>query len=148
MKAKINLIIILISLFSAVNASAETNIKSEVNKSKLTTDQKLTYKLTITSSEVSPPLPQLPEFKGFDVLSSEETSSLTFTKDGAKSTLVCTIILSPLKADKLKIEPAQIKVEKKVHYSQGFEIEVSPGEEKPFPQEEAQPESENPKVTL
>lgn len=148
MKASTNLIIILISAFFAVNAFAETDIKSEVNKLKLAVGQKLAYKLTITSSEVSPPLPRLPEFKDFNVLSSEETSSLTFTKDGAKSTLVCTVILSPLKAGKFKIEPAQIKVERKVHFSRGFEIEVSPGKEKPLPQEEGQPESGNPKVTL
>jgi len=148
MKASTNLIIILISLFFVVNAFAETNIKSTVDKSKLTTDQYLTYKVTVTSDESYIPLPQVPEFKGFNILSSDQASSMSFTKDGTESTLACTIILAPLETGKLKIEPSKVTVNSKVHSSQGFEIEVSPGKEKPSPQEKVQPESENPKVTL
>jgi len=148
MKASTNLIIVLISLFFVVNAFAETNIKSEVNKSKLTTDQDLTYKITVTSNESYIPLPEEPKFKGFNVLSSDQSSTMSFTKDGIKSTLVRTIILTPLETGKLKIEPSKVTVNNKVHSSQGFEIEVSPGKEKPSLQEEGQPESENPKVTL
>jgi len=148
MKAKINLIIILISLFSAVSALAETDIKSEVDKLKLATGQDLTYKVTVTSSEKNLPNPQIPEFKGFNILSSAQSSTMSFVKGGVKSILVYAIILAPMETGKLKIEPSQIKVKGKVYSSQGFEIEVSPGKEKSSPQEEGQPETENPKVTL
>jgi len=108
MKARTNLAIILIILFSAANALAETNIKSEVDKLKLTADQDLTYKIIITSSENNLPAPQMPEFKGFNVISSAQSSTVSFVKNSIKSILVYAIILIPLETGKLKIEPSQI----------------------------------------
>jgi len=148
MKASTNLSIIFISLFFVANAFAETNIKAEVDKHKLSTGEELAYKIVITSEEKSLPAPQLPEFKSFNVLSSAQSSTMSFVKGGVKTILVYAIILTPLETGKLKIGPSQIKVKGKVYSSQGFEIEVSPGKENPPPQEEGQPESENPKVTI
>ncbi len=156
MKAKVNLIIVLLSLFFAADAFAGTDIKSEVDKLKLAAGQELVYKVTVTSGEANTPPLQLPEFKDFEVLSSQESSTITFTKDGIKSVLVSAIILSPREAGKFKIGPAQIKVKNKTYSSQSFEIEVSPGKpapsgrpkEKPSPEEKVYPDPGSPQVTL
>jgi hypothetical protein len=156
MKRKISLIVLLFSLFFTVNAFAEVIIKAEVDKPKLTTDEDLTYKITITSSEKNLPAPQMPKFKGFNIISTAQSSTMSFVKNSIKTVLVYAIILTPTATGKFKIEPSQIKVKGKVYSSSAFEIEVSPGkaapevqpEEKSSPQEENQPETENPKVTL
>jgi len=62
MRNIIAIVIIFIFLFSAV-AFAQTSIKAEVNKTSITTDETLTYKITITSSENSYLYPNYPNLK-------------------------------------------------------------------------------------
>ena len=69
MKKVIILSVIFTSLFIA-EAFAQTSIKAEVDKTIVTTDDAITYKLIITSSEENIPKPQLPRFTGFKIISS------------------------------------------------------------------------------
>ncbi|MFH1640636.1 MAG: hypothetical protein ABIA66_01595, partial [Candidatus Omnitrophota bacterium] len=70
-------LIILFILISSVNIRAETNIKAEVDKSAITTDETIVYKLTITSSEKNIPQPTFPQFNEFIVLSQAQTSEIS-----------------------------------------------------------------------
>ena len=134
------------------SALAETKIKAEVDKAKLSTDQGLIYKLTITSSMSNVPLPVLPKFADFFIISQAQSSSISFIQGGAKSILVYTYILAPQNAGKLKIESSKITIEGKPYSSEEFGIEVTQGKKKPLappskPQEDL-PDSEEEQVTL
>lgn len=136
-------------------AFAETSLKAEVDKASITTDETVTYKLVITSSEKQLPQPQLPKFEGFNAISSAQTSQVSVSGGNIKTSVVYALILLPKSAGKFKIEPAQIKIKKEVYSSDTFEIEVRQGKEKPNPPQEepsfperSRPESKEPQITL
>lgn len=140
---------IFIFLFTAT-ALAETSLKAEVDKASITTDEAITYKLTIDSTDKNIPQPQLPKFAGFQVISQAQSSNISWLKNGIKTILVYNFILAPVDIGKFKIEPSSLKIKNKTYASDGFEIEVTQGKRKPKPPlpEEPQPESEEPQVTL
>lgn len=135
---------------------AESSIKAEVNKAKISTDDTLVYKLTITSSEKKISRPKLPEFKDFFVVSKAESSTISLAEGGAKTMLVYAVVLVPKNTGKLSIGPSEFKEEGKTYTSEKFEIEVTPGklkpksmpEQKPSQPKKALPESKEPQVTL
>lgn len=108
-------------------ALAQTLVKAEVDRTAIAADETLTYKLTISSSVKIIPQPKLPEFTGFSVVSSAQSSQFSLSQGALKSTVNYTLILLPQQTGKLKINPARIRVEGKDYSSQGFEIEVKPG---------------------
>ena len=149
------LTIIFVFLFIA-HAFADTSIKAAVDKLKLSTDETLTYKVTIISTDKRLASPQIPSFKGFSVLSQVESSNMSFVKNEIKTTLIYEFILVPTDVGKFKIDPSSIKILNKTLSTDSFEIEVTlgkikpqaPPEQKPTPPEQGQPESEEPQVTL
>jgi len=157
---KLIILTILFILVFIINAFAETTIKAEVDRTSITTDENITYKLIITSTEKNIPAPQLPEFKGFNVKSQAQSSTVSFAKSNLKTILVYAYILAPKDTGKFNIEPSQIKIKGKSYSSESFEIEVKQGETKPqhkpkseqeqLPSlpEEFQPESGQPQITL
>lgn len=108
-------------------AFADTPIEAGVDKARITADETLTYKLTITSSDKKIPAPQLPGFAGFEVISKSQSSMLSFAKGGFRTVLVYEFILSPRGTGKFKIEASTIKIEGKTYSSNDFEIEVVQG---------------------
>lgn len=155
MKKIIIILAIFISLFTAT-VLAETTLKAEADKTSLTTDETLTYKLTITSSAKKILLPKFPKFEGFVVLSQAQTSEISIAKGTQKTFVVYVFILAPAKIGTLKIEPSQIQIEGKDYSSDAFEITVTQGKAKPQPKTEPEPslpeelpqESEQPQITL
>jgi len=132
MKIKIfSLILLVLLLTSAV--FAETTIKAQVDKNKVTTDEALTYKVIIASTENPLPSPQFPRFTGFAVISQANSSTISFMQGGMKTLLVYAFILAPTSTGKFKIEPVAIKVKDEVFTSQTLEIEVTQGLRKPMP---------------
>ena len=89
MKRTLILTIFIFSFFIG-SACAGIEIKAKVDKTKLTTDEVLTYEIVVTSSENKIPTPQPPDFKGFEVLSSAQSSSVSFMKSNLKTVLVYT----------------------------------------------------------
>lgn len=152
---KIFIIHIFFFLFLGVSF-AESSIKAEVNKAKISTDDTLIYKLTITSSEKKIPQPKLPEFKDFFVVSKAQSSTISLVGGGAKTALVYALVLVPKNTGKLSIGPSQFKEEEKTYTSEKFEIEVTLGKrplkgipkEKPSQPKKGLPESKEPQVTL
>jgi hypothetical protein len=120
------------STFTAAHAQA-TAIKAEVDKTSLTADESLAYKLTVTSLAKNVPGPQPPKFDNFYIVSQAQASTISIEKGKLRSTLNYTYILIPKEAGKFKIEPSRIKIDGKVFSSEGFEIEVKPGSPKPKP---------------
>lgn len=151
----LSLSIIFIFLF-LVCSYAETSIKAEVNKVNLTLDDSLTYKVTVMSDQKRLPVPEIPKFEGFKVISEGQSSNMSFSKGIIKTGLSYEFILKPLKAGKLNIPAAKIKVDKEVYSSQSFELDVANGkippkskpEEIPAQPDKHIPESSSPKITL
>jgi hypothetical protein len=116
----------------AGQALAQTSIKAEVDKTGITTDENIIYKVTVTSLAKKVPGPELPKFEGFYILSQAQSSTISLAK-GKKlqSILVYVYILVPKETGKFKIEPSRIKVDGKAYVSGAFEIEVKPGTAKP-----------------
>lgn len=152
---KIFIIHIFFFLFLGVSF-AESSIKAEVNKAKISTDDTLIYKLTITSSEKKIPQPKFPEFKDFFVVSKAQSSTISLVGGGAKTVLVYALVLVPKNTGKFSIGPSQFKEEGKTYTSEKFEIEVTLGKrpfktipkEKPSQPKNGLPESKEPQVTL
>jgi hypothetical protein len=154
---KRNLILILVILSLATYAFAETSIKAEVDKTSITTDETLTYKLTITTSDKRLGEPKIPAFNGFDVVYSAQSSTVSVTQNDIKTSIVYSFILAPADVGKFIIEPSQVKAAGKAYSSQAFEIEVKQGtaapqppaqKQKPSKPEENIPESKEPQITL
>lgn len=112
-------------------AQAQTLIKAEVDKTGITADDRLTYKLTVTSSAKAIPRPRLPDFSGFSVIANSQDSRVSLSQGVLKTTASYTFILSPQKTGILKIGPARISVEGKDYSSNAFDIEVRPGRARP-----------------
>lgn len=126
------LVFIIMSIFVS-SAFAEVSIKAEVDKKVISTDEVLTYKLTITSSENNIPVPNMPKLEGFAVISNAQSSTVSFGKGGAKSIVVYAFILKPLALGKFKIGPTTIKIKDKIYVTDSFEIEVKQGNAKLSP---------------
>lgn len=127
MKILASLLVGIFTLLFTLNVFAQVDIKAEVDKVSITTDDYLTYKITIISSEKSIPSPQLPKFENFNVLSQAQSSSVSFDKKGTKTTLIFVYVLMPKNVGKFKIEPSQAKLKGQTYSTQAFEIEVKAG---------------------
>lgn len=142
-------------LFFASPVLAEIEMKAQVDKNKLTTDELLTYKLIITSDEKNIPRLQLPKFEGFNVISQAQSSTISFAKSNIKKIIVFAFILRPKEVGEFKIEPTQINFEGKTYKTEVFKIKIIQGKTKPLkpprkeevlPQE--QPGEQGQKTTL
>jgi hypothetical protein len=144
MKRKIFFTLITLLIFVCLPLWAEVEVNAEVDKQELTTDELLTYKLTITTTEKNILQPQLPKFEGFVVVSTQQTANISLAKSNIKNIITYVFVLAPGAPGKLKIEPSQIKLKGKTYQSKAFDIEVKPGAALPAkPQEE-----EATKITL
>jgi hypothetical protein len=141
----------LIALFVLVwpqLASAETTIQATVDKTNVTTDDSITYTVSIASSEKVIPNPTLPAFERFSIIAQQQSSNISFGKSGIVSSITLTLSLVPVGAGTFAIEPAQIKVKDKIYKSDSFTIEVKPGVAPRHPSQEQAEESEEPQITL
>jgi len=122
------------------SASAETAIKAEVDKPKITTDDALTYKLIVTTTERKIPQPALPKFENFIIVSQANSSTVSFAKGGAKTILVFAFILAPKATGRLKIESASVQAEGKTYAAPEIEVNVAQGKRKlPVPPKKGEP---------
>jgi hypothetical protein len=138
----------IIAIFFIGAACANETIKAEVDKLKITTDDEVTYKLNIVSDRNNTSYPKLPDFKGFDVISQAQSTTVSFQKGQPDVLMTYVYILAPTAAGKFTIGPSSVKISGKVYSTQSFEIEVTQGKNLPAPQPEEEPEEEQPKVTL
>jgi hypothetical protein len=139
LKFKSPLLAILFVLCALVTAIAQNSIKAEVDKRSISTDDTITYKLTITSTENKTEQPQLPSLEGFSVLSQAQSSTISFARSNIETLFVYVFVLAPKQAGKFKIEPSQIKFQGKTYSSDIFEIEVTQGKQKLEPEPEEKP---------
>ncbi len=109
---------------------AQTVITAEVDNQVLSVGDELVYKLTINSPDKQLPALTFPDFKGFDVLSSAQTSEISIAKGNFDTFIVYVFILSAKDPGKIKISPSSIKIKGKDYFSGSFEIEVKPGQTK------------------
>lgn len=153
MKLKVIVSTGLFILSFLISSFAQTSVKAQVDKTRITSDEAITYKFIITSSEKNLPPPQVPKFSGFIIISQSQSSNISLAQGKIKTILVYAFVLLPTEVGKLKIEPGSIKIKDDTYSTNAFEIEVKPGKRKPsLPQESPPPEPEEqeqqPKVTL
>jgi len=145
MRARISVLCLLAAMFLATPAFAETTLKAQVDKTALSTDDTLTYKVTLASTDRNLPSPNLPDFKGFNILSQVQSSNMSFTKGEVKTTVAYEFILAPKQAGTITIGSATIKINNKIYSSESFQINATQGKTLP---KSTQPESEEPQYTL
>ncbi len=150
---KITALLAFFLLVFSIRAFAEITLKTAVDKKNITTDETVTYKLVITSTQQNIPAVRLPEFKGFKVLSQAHSSTASFMQSKVKTILVYAYVLAPEKTGKITIEPATLKLKNSTLSGEAFEIEVKQGKARPQPKTgqvpgQSRPESEMPQVTL
>lgn len=149
MRKRIIFLLLVMVFLNIGNVFAETSIKAELDKASIITSETLTYKIIIISSEEKLPLPEVPKFNGFNVISQAESSTVSLVKSEVKTILVYVFILAPVSSGKFKIDPAIIKINNKVMSSQAFEIEVTQGLDGPGKEEELPPQlSDKSQTTL
>lgn len=149
------LLICSLILFITTPAFSETTIKAQTDKTSITSDDNITYKLTIVSSDKNIPVPEGPGFEGFNIVSEAQSSQISLAGGKVKSVIVYAYILSPQKIGKIRIEPAKIKLKNETLSTASIDIEIKPGT-RPIPSpEQNQPESQNglpesqePQITL
>lgn len=126
-------------LFFIASLFAQASIEAEVDKTSLDLGDSLTYKVTVTSFEKNVPAVQLPDFAGFKVISSAQSSSLSFAKGSSKTKIIYALALLPADAGSLKIGPSSIKINNETLSTASFEIEVGPGKVKPKSEPQRKP---------
>lgn len=139
-------IVTLFFLFLFLGAAfAQGPIKAEVDKTSLAMGETLNYKITINYTGKEHARPKIPKFEGFRVVSSAQSSNVSFVKNNIQRNTVYIYILAPTAAGNFKIEPTTIKIGKDAYASDTFKIEVQPAPpDKPLPL----PESDQPQITL
>ena len=136
--------IFLVSASAAPTAApAPAAIKVETDKQAVSTDDLLTCKVTITSAQRDLAQPQLPDFKGFAVVSQAQSSTVTVKEAAVNTILVFVFVLKPVETGTLTIGSAAITVEGRNYSSPPVTIEVKPGKLKP-----AVPRSDLPRYSL
>jgi len=152
MKLKVIISTGLFILSFLISSFTQTLVKAEVDKTRITSDEAITYKFIITSSEKNLPPPQVPKFAGFIIISQSQSSNISLAQGKIKTILEYVFVLSPTDVGKMKIEPSSIKIKDDTYSTNAFEIEVKPGKRKPsLPQgSPPQPEEQQqqPKITL
>jgi len=128
-----------------VTAFADLSIKAEVDKTELTTDEALTYKLSIVFSGDEALVPEIPKFEDFSVISQAESTQFSFGEGMAEKTFIYSFVLMPKKKGEFTIKPTKIKINGREHSSDSFKIKVSPGKIK---RQEIIPETDQPQITL
>jgi hypothetical protein len=138
-------------------ACAQVTIKAEIDKGKLTTDDLLTYKLTVTSALKKMPNPQLPDFSGFHIISQAQSSSISLGKSNYGIKLEYTYLLKAFGPGKFTIGPSSIKIKGDTYLTDSFEVDVEQGKGRPqaqpdrkgpLPKQPPAPYSDQPKITL
>lgn len=156
MRNKVIVTIFFLFLFINTAFAQDFSLKAEVNKASLAIGETLNYKITINYMGKGQAEPKIPKFGGFNVISSMQSSNMSFVKNNIQSNIVYIFILAPLDIGKFKIEPSVIKIGNKTYSTDTFEIEVTPDkarpktplEQKPSLAPKIQPESEEPQITL
>ena len=123
MRNIVGLSLIFISLL-VTNVFAQTYIKSEIDKTVITAEELLTYKLAIISSEKEIQQPEFPDFTGFNVISSARSSTVSFADGKTKKIVVYAFILAPIATGIFSIGPSRLKTGDKTLSSDSFEVEV------------------------
>ncbi len=108
-------------------AFCEVSVKADVDKLKVTTDEDITYKVTVVNSGKIVPKIKFPKFEGFKVVSQAQSSTISFVKSNVETILIYAYILRPLAAGKYTIGPVEAVNNNKTYKSDSFEIEVSQG---------------------
>jgi len=131
-------------LLLAGHAFAEAQIKAEVDKKVMSSDELLSYKITIDAQGLKLPAPIIPKFEGFNVVSTAQSNSISFSAGNMSNVISYVYVLAPVKTGKIKIEPAQAKIGEKNFSTESFEIEVRQGKApliKPTPKKNQAPVS-------
>ncbi|MFH1508286.1 MAG: BatD family protein [Candidatus Omnitrophota bacterium] len=137
----------IVFLFSIYPGYALTTITAEVDKFKITAQETVNYKITIESDEKNLPLPEIPDFEGFFLLSQSQTSQLSLTGKDIKNIAVYVFVLAAIESGILNIGPTLIKTNSGVLKTEEFEIEVILPLSEPSTPKKNEPEPTKPRIS-
>jgi len=123
-------IYILFILFSVVNLQAQVNFKARVSRNKLSTDERLTVKFSISADGMNINQRNFtpPSFKGFQKVMGPSTSQeYSFINGRSSAKVSFSYVLQPLKTGKLTIGSASITVDGQKYTTQPIEITITKG---------------------
>jgi hypothetical protein len=119
---------------------AQTTVKAELDKSRISVDETVTYKVTIVFSDKQIPTPVFPDFKRFAVLSSTQSSTISFSGQKIQTMLVFVFVLMPDGPGTLQIPSTAITIGSNRFATDSFVLQVTPGSGK-FRRPQRPPES-------
>jgi len=131
MRLKNTICLLLVCLCLTGEACAETAIEAKIDKTSITTDDTITYKVIIASTRRRLPAPQLPPFEGFRILSRAQSSTALYRKSALKNVFIFVFILAPTETGKFVIAPSRITIDGQTLTTQGFDVEVTAGKAGP-----------------
>jgi len=123
----IGIISILLMGVFALPAGAQSPVTAEVDRSRLSTDEVLTLKVTIDSSAGQPSQPALPPLDGFELLGSSSGTQISLINGDLSMQATYSYSLHPTQAGQLVINPIAVQIEGQVFSTQPIMVEVSQG---------------------
>lgn len=123
---KISLFFLAIIAFSVV-AYAKASIRAMVDRTLVGLNDKINYTLIVTGASGSAPDPKIPEFPGFDVTNTSQSSKFSFVNGGFSGSKTINLTLVPRSEGTFTLPPAQIKVNGQVYKSESFTVTVKGG---------------------
>lgn len=145
---KISVLCLIFVSLAVACAFAESEVKAEVDKTSITADEVITYKLIINSPEKSVSAPEFPEFTGFNVISSAQSSTVSVSGGRMKTILVYAFILAPVSEGDIKIGPSTVKINNETFSTGSFEIKVKKAAKPITPEYPPEETEESLRITL
>jgi len=123
----IGIISILLVGVLALPAGAQAPVTAEVDRNRLSTDEVLTFKVTIDSSAGQASQPALPPLDGFELLGSSSGTQISIVNGDMSMVATYSYSLHPTQAGQLVINPVSVQIDGQLYSTQPIMVEVSQG---------------------
>jgi len=123
---KISLFLFAIIICAAV-AYAKPSIRAMVDRTLIGLNGRINYTLIVSGAPGSAPDPKIPEFPGFDVTNTSQSSRFSFADGNLYGSKTINLTLVPHAEGTFTFPPAQIRMEGRVYKSESFTVTVSGG---------------------
>ena len=126
------------------SAPAEITVSSQVDKVKLTTEEPLTFSVTITGPIKRPPRVTVSSFKGFQVITTGQSQQVNIREGQMQLAITLQYLLAPLAAGTYTLGPVVVEHEGKRYETAPIPVEVvgvpgRPAPEAPAPETSRRP---------
>jgi hypothetical protein len=106
---------------------AKPSVRASVDRTLIGLGDRIEYTLTVTGDSGSAPDAKIPEFPGFDVTSTSQSSQFSFVNGSFSASKTVQLILVPHSVGTFTFPPAEIVVKGRVYKSESFTVTVKDG---------------------